>query len=199
MERGSVGRRRSDPLPAVLLSGLVERLVVAGVGSGAALAEGLVGAFSPAGLAVVVDAFAALGAGDAGGLVAGHLAGVKGDADPLLGEEVGVGEFAVGEHLLLVLVFDVGIEIAGALLGGLEGGDADGLIGGGFAFGVKRGVEGRDRRSQIEEGGGHLAPVAELEGALAQAAAGDHGDGIGGAAIDLDEGDQALAVFAFGC
>ncbi len=33
-----------------------------------------------------------------------------------------------------------------------------------------------------------------LEGALAEAAAGDDGDGIGGAAVDLDEGDEALAV-----
>ena len=50
--------------------------------------------------------------------------------------------------------------------------------------------------AEVEEAGGHLAPVAELEGALAEAAAGDDGDGIGGAAIDLDEGDEALAVGA---
>ncbi len=84
--------------------------------------------------AVVVDAFAAAVAGDAGGFVAGHLAGVEGDADPLFGEEVGVGEFAVGEHLLLVLVFDVRVEFAGALLGGFEGGDADGFVGGGVVL-----------------------------------------------------------------
>ena len=48
--------------------------------------------------------------------------------------------------------------------------------------------------AEVDEGGGHLAPVAELEGALAEAAAGDDGDGVGGAAVDLDEGDEAFAV-----
>ncbi len=51
---------------------------------------------------------------------------------------------------------------------------------------------------QVNEGSGDLAPVAKLEGALAQAASGDDADGIGGAAIDLDEGDEPLAVFAVG-
>src|SRR5260370_4280890 len=46
----------------------------------------------------------------------------------------------------------------------------------------------------MDEGGGHLAPVAELDGALAKAASGDDGDGVGGAAVDFDEGDEALAV-----
>ncbi len=81
-----------------------------------------------------------------------------------------------------------GVEIAGALLGGFEGGDADGFVDGGVALRW-------ERRSQVDEGGGHLAPVAELDGALAEAAAGDDGDGVGGAAVDLDEGDEALAVF----
>ena len=61
----------------------------------------------------------------------------------------------------------------------------------GFAFGA-------ERRCQVDEGGRHLAPVAELQGALAEAAAGDDGDGVGGAAVDLDEGDEALAVAARG-
>ena len=52
-----------------------------------------------------------------------------------------------------------------------------------------------ERRGEVDEGGGHLAPVAELEGAFAEAAAGDDGDGVGGAAVDLHEGDEALAVF----
>ena len=162
-----------------------EGLVVAGFGGGAGFAEDFSVAMD---FAVVVDAFAADFAGDAGGFVAGHLAGVDGDGDPLFAEEICVGEFAVGEHLLLVLVFDVGVEVAGALLGGFEGGDADGFVDGGVAL-------WRERRSQIDEGGGHLAPVAELDGALAEAAAGDDGDGVGGAAVDLDEGDEALAVF----
>ena len=51
---------------------------------------------------------------------------------------------------------------------------------------------------QIDEGGGHLAPVAELEGAFAEAAAGDDGDSVSGAAVDFYEGDEAFAVSAAG-
>ncbi len=46
------------------------------------------------------------------------------------------------------------------------------------------------------KGRGHLSPVAEFQGALAETASGDHGDGVGGAAVDFDEGDEALAVFS---
>src|SRR5689334_23164410 len=53
-------------------------------------------------------------------------------------------------------------------------------------------------RLHIDKGGGHLAPVPELQGSLAKTAAGDHTDGVGGAAIDLDECDEALAVRADG-
>ncbi len=161
-------------------------MVVAGFGEGAAVAE----SFSVAeGLAVIVDAFAALRAGDAGGFVPGHLARVNGDGNPLFTEEVCVGEFAVGEHLLLVFVFDVRVEVAGALFGRLESGDAKGFVDGGVPL-------GREGRGEIDEGCGHLAPVAKFDGALAEAAAGDDGDGVGGAAVDLDIGDEALAVDA---
>ncbi len=51
---------------------------------------------------------------------------------------------------------------------------------------------------EVDEGGGHLAPVAELEGALAEAAAGDDADGVGSAAVDFDKGDEAFAVAAAG-
>ena len=47
---------------------------------------------------------------------------------------------------------------------------------------------------EVDEGCRHLAPVAKFERPFAQPATGDDADGIGGAAIDLDEGDQALAV-----
>jgi hypothetical protein len=52
------------------------------------------------------------------------------------------------------------------------------------------------RRGEIDEGGGHFSPVAEFQGALAETASGDDGDGVGGAAVDFYEGDEALAVFA---
>jgi len=97
----------TDPtIPSDLVLGdhgapLGEGLVVAGFWGGAGFAENF---FVAMDLAVVVDAFSALFAGDAGGFVAGHLAGVEGDGDPLFAEEVFVGEFAVGEHLLLIFV-----------------------------------------------------------------------------------------------
>jgi len=132
--------------------------------------------------AVEVDAFAAEGAGYALAFEAGELAGWERDADPVGAEEVGVGEFAVGLHLLGVF-FEGGVELFGAGLGGLEGDDAEAFVG----VEVERGVE-------VDEGGGHLAEVAKLEGAFADAAAGDDADGVGGAAVDFDEGDEALAI-----
>jgi len=162
-----------------------EGLVVAGFWGGAGLAENLAVAMD---FAIVVDAFTADLTGDASGFVAGHLARVDRNCDPLFAEEVRDGEFAVGEHLLLILVFDVGIEVAGSLLGGFQGGDSDAFVDGGAAFGGQR-------RSQVDEGGGHLAPVAELYSAFAQAAAGDDGNSVGGAAVDFNKGDQTLAVF----
>ena len=93
------------------------------------------------------------------------------------GEELVVGELAVGLHLLRVF-FEVGVEFAGAGLGGFEGYDSQGLV----VVCLKLVVE-------VDEGGGHLAVVAMLEGSLAEAAAGDYGDCVGGAAVDFDEGD----------
>ena len=61
-----------------------------------------------------------------------------------------------------------------------------------FAGGEANGAAG----FQIDERRGDLAPVAKLEGALAEAASGDDADGVGHAAVDFDIGDEALAVFA---
>ena len=49
-------------------------------------------------------------------------------------------------------------------------------------------------RYEIDECCGHFAPVAELEGTLAEPAAGDEADCIGGAAVDFDKGYEALAI-----
>lgn len=155
-----------------------EWLVVAGFRVGAGDAQD---GFAVADKAVEVDAFPADGAGDALAFVSGEFAWFKLDGDPLLGEESGVWHFAVGGHLLLVFVFDFGVELAGELLGGFAGGDADGAVSG-----------------EVDESGGHFAPVAELESALAEAASGNDADGVCGAAVDFDKGDEALAVFASG-
>ena len=49
---------------------------------------------------------------------------------------------------------------------------------------------------EIDEGCGHLSPVAEFERALSQSAAGDHADRVRGAAVDLDIRNEPLAVGA---
>ena len=157
----------------------LEGLVVEGGGVGAGEAEALAVAVDEA---VEVDAFVAAVAGDAGAFEAGEFAGGEGDADPGFGEEVVVGEVAVGFHLLRIFV-EVGVEVAGEGFGGLEGYDAEGFVGVRFELGV-----------EVDEGGGHFAEVAELEGSLADAAAGDYADGVGCTAIDFYEGDEALAV-----
>ena len=181
------GRLRSSLRAGRIVCGkifLAERLVVAGLGEGAALAENR--SIAPY-LAVVVDALAAGLAGDTGRLVARHLARMDWHTDPLFAEEVCVKHLAVGEHLLLIFLFDMGEQFASTLLGGLKCGDANRLVGRGFAA-------GRQRRGEIDEGSRHLSPVAELDGALAQPAAGNDGDGVGRAAVDLDKRDQTLSV-----
>src|ERR1700689_3605239 len=50
----------------------------------------------------------------------------------------------------------------------------------------------------VHERGRDFAPVAELQRALAETTAGDHGDRVGGATVDLHKGDQTLAVLAAG-
>ena len=84
---------------------------------------------------------------------------------------------------MLGVLFEGGVEFAGEVFGGLEGYEAEAFVGVGFEVLV-----------EVDEGGGHLAEVAELEGSLAYAAAGDYTDGVGGTAIDFYEGDEALAV-----
>src|ERR1700722_8388325 len=41
----------------------------------------------------------------------------------------------------------------------------------------------------------NFSPVAELESTFSEAATGDHGNGVGGAAVDFDEGDKPLPIF----
>lgn len=66
-------------------------------------------------VAVVIDAFSAEGALDALTFIAGKFLRVEMDADPFFCEEDVVGKFAVGEHLLAILVFDFRMQLAGGL------------------------------------------------------------------------------------
>ena len=143
-------------------------------GGGAGLAEG---AAVLEDFAFEVDAFTALGADDAGAFEARKIFGADFNFDPLFVEEDFVGKLGVG-FLLAVFFVELGEKFAGGLLGRFFGGDAD------CASGL-----------QIAESGGDFAPVAEFQGALAETAVSDEGDGVGYAAIDFGEGDDA---FAFG-
>ncbi len=72
---------------------------------------------------------------------------------------------------------ELGEHFASGLLGGFFGGDSYGAAG-----------------FEVDESGGDFAPVAEFEGTLAEAAVGHERDGIGDAAVDLDVGDEPLAL-----
>jgi hypothetical protein len=71
------------------------------------------------------------------------------------------------------------MHLAGQRLGGFFGGDTNRLVG-----------------AYVHEGRCDLSPVAKLQSTLAEAATGDHSNGIGGATVDLDERNEALAVFS---
>ncbi len=49
---------------------------------------------------------------------------------------------------------------------------------------------------QIYKRRSHLAEVAELESPFAEAASGHNGDGVSGTTVDLDVGDESLAMGA---
>src|ERR1700680_3134201 len=51
-------------------------------------------------------------------------------------------------------------------------------------------------RAYVHERGCNFSPVAKLQSTLAEAAPGDNSNGVGGATVDLDKGDQTLAVFS---
>jgi hypothetical protein len=151
-------------------------LVVTFAGAGAA--EGLTAADD---FPLEIDSFAADSAEGAGLFVAGEVFGAELDADPLGGEKLVVGQFSIGHHLLLVLVFDFGMELASTVLRGLEGDDADGSIG-----------------FQVAECGRHFAEIAEFQGPFSEATSGNDTDSVGGTAVDFNECYQAFAVLAGG-
>ncbi len=66
-------------------------------------------------LAAEVDAFAAAVAHDASGLVSRQFFGGEDDLHPLVGEEVAFREFAIGGHLLRVLVLYLRMQRPGSI------------------------------------------------------------------------------------
>src|SRR5260370_14715489 len=102
-----------------------------------------------------IDAFAALGADDAGAFEARQIFGQDFDFDPLFVEKDFVGELRVG-FLLAGVLAEVGEHFAGGLLGGFFGGDAHGTA-----------------RLEVDESGGDFAPIPGIQGALAGGASSD--------------------------
>jgi hypothetical protein len=173
--RSMMERRASMP-PAARRSVMWQRIIVAVPGAGPAE-----GAAVPEDLAAEVDALAAGGAEDARAFKAGQVLGKDADIDPLDGEELFGRQDAVGFHLLEGGFFEVREELGGAVFAGFESGDADGFSG-----------------FEITKSGRHFAVIEEFKGAFSETAAGDDADGVGGAAVDFDEGDEAFAVNASG-
>ena len=112
-------------------------------------------------------------------LYPGNSSGGKFDFHPLRREKVVVGDFAIGQHLLLILVRDFRMHLASQSLRRFFRRDADRFAG-----------------IHVHKCGRDLSPVAELQRAFAEAASGDDGDSVGGAAIDFDEGYEPLSVFS---
>src|SRR5262249_24881086 len=112
-------------------------------------------------------------------LITRHVLGAEPHPNPLDVEQLFVRHLAIGAHLLRVLVLNLGIHVARGQLGALLSCHSNGAI-----------------LPQIAKRSRHLAEVAKLQRPLTQPAAGDDGDGVGGAAVDLDEGHQALAILA---
>ena len=140
-------------------------------GAGAAEGAALLDHF-----ALEVDAFAALGTDAARSFEAGQIFRLDFDLHPFFGKKHLIRELRIS--LLLGFFFrETGEELFGGLLGRFLRGDANSAAG-----------------LQVAEGSGDLAPVAEFQGALAESAIRDEGDGIGDATIDLHEGDEAFAV-----
>src|SRR5437867_13137448 len=114
--RGPAAARGAAPRCHVPHFAVLQRLVVALAGAGAAQ--------DPAALHYLpleVDAFPAFGAGHASGLVTRHVLRAETHPHPLDIEQLFVRHLAIGAHLLLIPVFDLRIQLAGALLRALLG------------------------------------------------------------------------------
>ncbi len=126
-----------------------------------------------------INSFSALFARDALALVSGKLFGRKLNLYPLRREQIVIGHLSIGQHLLLVLVLDLGMELPRERFRRFLGSNAD-----------------RFSAAYIDKRGGHFAPIAKLERALAQTTACHNCNRIGRASVDLYKSDQPLAIFS---
>ncbi len=80
---------------------------------------------------------------------------------------------------MLILVRKFGMHLAGQRLGRFFGSDADSFA-----------------AADIHKSCRNLSPITKLQSTFAQAATSYDGDSVGGTAVDLNEGDETLAVLA---
>src|SRR5436305_850816 len=97
----------------------------------------------------------------------------------LASKEVFVRQQLVSAQLAVVLAGDLREAAIRRLARLVERDDAHGFVG-----------------ASVQEGRGKLAIVVELQRALAEPTAGDGVDGVGGAAINLNEDEKRFAIFA---
>jgi hypothetical protein len=126
-----------------------------------------------------VDTLSAAITENALGFIARQLGRIDLDRDALDPKKLIIGEFTIGKHLLAGGALDLGMKLPGKIAGIFKRDNAYALAG-----------------RKIDKRGGHLSPVAELQSALTEPTTGDGADGVGGAAIDLNEGNKPLSICA---
>src|ERR1041385_2903354 len=94
-------------------------------------------------------------------------------------KELVVRHLSIGQHLLLVFVFNFRVHAFGKGFGRFAGGHTNSFAG-----------------FHVNKGSCDLAPIAKLESTLAQAAASHDHYGVRGASVDLNKSNYALAVLA---
>ena len=126
-----------------------------------------------------IDPFPADFAGHATALIAREFFGGQVHGDPLGGEKIVVGNLSICQHLLLIFVGNFRMYLPRECLRGFLRSHTD-----------------RFPSVDIYKSSRNLAPVTEFQGTFSQPASGDHCNCICRAAVDLDEGYQALAIFS---
>src|ERR1051325_11213912 len=139
--------------------------------AGARPADGLCAEFD---LAAKIDAFTTLRAHDPLTLIAGKLFRRQLHMDGLRLKKLIVRHLSIGQHLLLVFVFNFWVHAFGKGFRRFAGSHPH-----------------RFSRFYINKCSGDLAPVAKLESTLAQAAASYDHYGVRGAAVDFNKSNRS--------
>src|SRR5207249_199309 len=110
---------------------------------------------------------------------AGEILGRHIDLNPGEVEKFVIGHDAICSYLLGILLVEFWKHLASALFGAFLRCHTDRAI-----------------ARKIDEGGGHFAEVTKFQCSLAETAAGNEANRVGGTAVDFDKRDQPLAVFS---